>query len=712
VHNWLSDESNGHWLLILDNADDDGPFFDPDRPLERFVPQTPNGKLLITSRKTSAATNLVGSQGYVIEVKPMGEDDALTLLSTRGLLIDSNQIDSKALVQALEYIPLAITHAAAYIKASALVTMADYIKRFEDSEAHLVNVLGRETYKDIRRDNSVRHAVIATWQISFAQVQETAPTAADLLALMSMFDRQGIPLSLLQERCGEIFDLNELLTVLVDFSLVRIQIGKESAEMHRLVQLSMKAWLKDRQTTPQTAESRGVSNIMVPRLDYATCARDALAFMADVYPFNLENRDLSIKYLPHAYAVIRNGFSDSTEDQEAKRRLSFNIAVSLFNEGRWKEAEQYADKSLILDKAIFGSESHYAIRSLRLLGCIYEGQCLWEDAERVLLESMQMAKKCFGELHGATIMTMTCLSRLYFVQRRYEKAKGFAVQAVEASRKTFGGDDRLTLEASKELGLVYSALGRLNEAEELITRCLEGCKKVYGDKHYQTQEVMARLGSIYSQQARWKRAEEILLQATSCLKDALGEDHPIALIVMQQVTWVFINQQRWAEAERIGTRVLTASEMRLGERHPETLTAMQYLSIIYHNEGQSERSKEILIKALQISREVLGEEHPDVLARMSNLVKLSYKQDNEEAEKAYVYVEGVARRVLGMDHPNTLQHMSNLAKAWARRSKMREAVALMKEVIERQQRVLGKDHPDTQGSIAWLAKWGKQEACN
>lgn len=37
-----------------------------------------------------------------------------------------------------------------------------------------------------------------TWQISFEYIQQKRPSAADLLLLMSFFDRQGIPRSVLQ----------------------------------------------------------------------------------------------------------------------------------------------------------------------------------------------------------------------------------------------------------------------------------------------------------------------------------------------------------------------------------------------------------------------------------------------------------------------------------------------------------------------------------
>jgi hypothetical protein len=197
VHAWLSDRRNGLWLMILDNVDDDSVFFNDDqdgKPLESFLPQAAHGTILITSRNNIAATNLIGGHGDVVQVEPMGEDEALALLHTRVPFDEASRADAKALVAALEGIPLAITHAAAYIKTRAsTTTISTYLELFRESEVNQVHLLSRKEWKDIRRDHSIRQPVIATWQISFQHIQRTEPSAADLLALMSMYDKQGIP---------------------------------------------------------------------------------------------------------------------------------------------------------------------------------------------------------------------------------------------------------------------------------------------------------------------------------------------------------------------------------------------------------------------------------------------------------------------------------------------------------------------------------------
>jgi hypothetical protein len=129
VYNWLCDERNGRWLIILDNADDDHQVFhstsedlgdvahetDMAALLASFLPQSPNGWVLVTSQDLATAMNLVGIRHNVFHVEPMPEEEALMLLKTRVSVDKDFEDDAKTLIKRLEYIPLAITHAAAYI---------------------------------------------------------------------------------------------------------------------------------------------------------------------------------------------------------------------------------------------------------------------------------------------------------------------------------------------------------------------------------------------------------------------------------------------------------------------------------------------------------------------------------------------------------------------------------------------------------------------
>lgn len=74
VHTWLSDEANGRWFMIVDNADDAHIFSHPAdecqidsnatapsaKALSEFLPQSQNGSILVTSRSRDVAFRITG----------------------------------------------------------------------------------------------------------------------------------------------------------------------------------------------------------------------------------------------------------------------------------------------------------------------------------------------------------------------------------------------------------------------------------------------------------------------------------------------------------------------------------------------------------------------------------------------------------------------------------------------------------------------------
>ena len=166
VRDWLCDEANGQWVMILDNTDDPTVFSDPRKgrrkadtkdpiraavPLSTFLPQTPNRSILVTSRNQDAALRLLGGDRDIIKVEPMDESHAL-ILFTKKIRGEFNNGDARRLLQALDYIPLAISQAAAFINQRApRITVTKYLGTFRKSDRDRASLLNRDT-GDLRRD--------------------------------------------------------------------------------------------------------------------------------------------------------------------------------------------------------------------------------------------------------------------------------------------------------------------------------------------------------------------------------------------------------------------------------------------------------------------------------------------------------------------------------------------------------------------------------
>ncbi len=252
VYDWL----NGHstWLMVLDNADDKDVFFDKrpttasqspgsqhsDLPFAMYLPQTSAvGSILITSRNRDAALHLTGSVEKLIDVPHMGKEDAVALLCKKLPYDNSSDDQRLELIELLDYLPLAITQAASYISVKRTrMTIAKYSDFLRKNGDVLLDDMG-----DLRRDPTIRSSVLLTWHISFDQINGENPPAAELLSLMSLFDRQGIRQYLLRENDEEDLYFERCLAPLEEFSLITVEDSGQSFQMHRLVQIAIREWL-------------------------------------------------------------------------------------------------------------------------------------------------------------------------------------------------------------------------------------------------------------------------------------------------------------------------------------------------------------------------------------------------------------------------------------------------------------------------------------
>lgn len=196
-----------------------------------------NISVLITSRSREAAFELVGEDEHILRVEPMSDHYALALFR-RKLQGEDNRDEVLKLLRNLDYMPLAISQAAAYIRQRApRTTVSKYLndlRRSEKDRASLLNV----AVGDRRRDGRASNSVLETWQISFEYIRSDQLSAAISLSLMSFFDQQGIPEELITSQYEEddsVMDFEEDIKVLRDYLSVALGVDDDMFEMHRLV---------------------------------------------------------------------------------------------------------------------------------------------------------------------------------------------------------------------------------------------------------------------------------------------------------------------------------------------------------------------------------------------------------------------------------------------------------------------------------------------
>jgi len=150
--NWLSVEFNGPWPLVLDNVDDAelwvgaavNQCFDSgvrSVPLAQYLPRGSHGHLLITTRDHQLGKQLIGTRKKPITILPFGKTEAILLLHSKTSVDDDiSTSDASEIVEALEYLPLAITQAAAYLDQTE-ISVAEYLRLLKKGQADEFDLL-------------------------------------------------------------------------------------------------------------------------------------------------------------------------------------------------------------------------------------------------------------------------------------------------------------------------------------------------------------------------------------------------------------------------------------------------------------------------------------------------------------------------------------------------------------------------------------------
>ncbi|KAJ5493775.1 hypothetical protein N7463_009862 [Penicillium fimorum] len=769
--NWLQDGKIGEWILVLDNLDDDELLRKPlvtgtedeastqnrtsTQPPLKYLLESSNGSIIVTSRNRRVALEIAGHMKNLIDVQPMIIDEAIVLLQKK-LDCGIEREDLVRLVEELEFMPLAIVQAASYITHhSSRCSVSQYLEKLRQSDRQTIKLLHHEGYHT-HRDWEAKNSILLTWQISFDYIRRTRQSAADLLSLMSFFDRQGIPEELLRvqsidENHGasgspkEIVDSSSEedtdssseddldddfetdINTLKDYSFIAISESSMIFTMHRLVQLTVRTWLKTHGQDEERKE-RFISNLYAkfPTGEYGNWERCRSLFphvksAISNRPKSTDSRQnwATLLYRGAWYAGAYGNISDSREMAylSRKERMKINgaedektldstaiLAQGFRLEGRWKEAEQLEVQVMETRMTKLGVDHPSTLTSMANLASTYRNQGRWEEAEQLEVQVMETRMTKLGVDHPSTLTSMANLASTYWNQGRWEEAEQLFIQVIETSKTKLGVDHPDTLTSMANLASTYRNQGRWEEAEQLEVQVMETSKMKLGVDHPSTLTSMANLASTYWNQGRWEEAEQLFIQVIETSKTKLGVDHPDTLTSMANLASTYRNQGRWEEAEQLEVQVMETSKMKLGVDHPSTLTSMANLASTYWNQGRWEEAEQLFIQVIETSKTKLGVDHPDTLTSMANLASTYRNQGRwEEAEQLEVQVMETSKMKLGVDHPSTLTSMANLASTYWNQGRWEEAEQLFIQVIETSKTKLGVDHPDTLTSMANLA---------
>ncbi|KAF9701352.1 hypothetical protein EKO04_000013 [Ascochyta lentis] len=509
---------------------------------------------------------------------------------------ESGESATAELAKDLEYMPLAIVQAVAYIRQRASrCSVQQYLAEFHKSDQKKTSLLEYDGGR-FRRDADAKNAILLTWRVSFDHIRQVRPSAADMLSLMSFFDRQGFPAELLRDRYwtesysndaetispeGEGSDsgtsdseesiddgFEDDILMLRSYSIIALTTDGTAFDMHRLVQLATRRWL----------EEQGQLEMWKERYIDRICA----AFPKEFYKDWTQYQAL----YPHAKLAL----SQAPKSEESSKRwalLLYHAAWYALDIGNLSDAEKLSMRSLNVGKEVFGETYSDTLKSMSLVLDVLVRRGRYVEAEELVVQAVETGKRMLGDDHSSTLVSMDMLARTYENQGRWKEIEELQVQAIETKKRTLGDEHPNTLLSMISLAFAYGKQGRLKEAEELEMQSVEAMKRVLGDEHPKTLFSMSELMSIRSIQGRWKEAEELSVQIVKINAKMLGWKHPSTLFSVNMLAINLRDQDRNVEAIRLMYNVVKVGRLVLGPEHPNNLFASSVLERWWREDTES-----------------------------------------------------------------------------------------------------------------------------
>lgn len=525
LKSWLEVRHVGSWLMVIDNVDNGDAFFRGKMTVGKSpsecIPHCQNGSLLFTTRSRDVAFDVANPEMPIL-IHELGKAEGLSLVRKRLRENCSEELIFE-LLQELEYIPLAITQAIAFM-VKRQRTVEQYLRQYRKSDATKTKFLSYEFSEHARPENTLE-SVTKTWRLSFESIRDSNRRAADLLSLINFFQHQGIPAILLhdEDEGEDDFDFQEAVALLKAFSF--IDENDSGFSTHRLVQLATRWWLEEE----------------VPE-DVDRWAFEALKSIASQFPEpSSQSGPEYFKFaeilLPHAELILQHQFKKTTKDSElATAKLLVSSGRYIHWKGNYDEARLRFERSMVINSLYLGEKHVETMASMGLLG--------W---------------------------AMTMLDG-------DGKALPILKRVVENKREILGDDDPRTIDSLSDLAAAIALTGNHAESETMQREALARSERILGSKHNDTLNCMEHLAAVLSSQGKTEEAVKLLRDTHGAKKELLGNLHPGTLITEANLaTMLSGSDETLEEAFALWRLNLRNKTEVLGPNHRGTLVTAKNL---------------------------------------------------------------------------------------------------------------------------------------
>ena len=573
------------WLLVYDNVDDP-------RALKEWTPRS-NAHVLATSR-------LGGwPQGVTpVEVEEWTMAEAITYLMTASRRPDLREDEAAAIAEALGRLPLALSHAAAYLRETVSATARSYLAALD---AHMNAAPASADYPS---------AVFATFRGQAEEAEARAPGAKAVLSLAAFYAPDKVPEELFQQSpehypaplaavVADPLRLEQALGTLDRLSLIDFAPESRTFQVHRLVQAAARDALAG-EVPAWAASAVSTANAAFPVVEF-------------------RNWPICERLLAHARAATGHA---SDELGAPLASLLSKAGGYLCDRAAYADAEPLYKRDLAISEKAPGQDHRDVGTSLNNLAHLYRAQGKYDLAEPLYQRSLSIIEKALGPDHPDVGISLNNLAGLYDTLGKHNLAEPLYQRSLSIREKALGPGHPDVGTVLNNLAGLYDTLGKYDLAEPLYQRSLLIREKALGPDHPEVGAALNNLAELYRAQGKYDLAEPLYQRSLSIREKSLGPDHPDVGASLNNLALLYLTLGNYDLAEPFYQRSLLIIEKALGPDHPDLGASLNNLAGLYEETGRAAEALLLRRRCLAIVRAKLPGTHPHVRHAQSSLMRL------------------------------------------------------------------------------------------
>ena len=693
-------EFEDDYLLIFDGIDHPEVF-------EELKKHLPNNKkcVLITSRMSEYATQELQCESLSLTPWCIEEAVDYLLITTKRKEVDQAETiksdeynQAEILAEKLGCLPLALTHASAYIR-TRNYTISKYVEQFIKYDVKLFE----KEYLDLKKEEKT---ILTTWKITLDSIEKYHKCfiAKPILSFFSFLNQTPIPLIIIEHWFKTFFiDHSELelgngLRHLHNYSMINNPYPEFYA-VHLSVQKVIRYNLsfdEYQNNLPQV-----LNTFTYYMQDYDSDNPNIWPFIRTIVP----HCETLSNYLKKS--------NDSRFDIEDSFTLFEKLGVYFLQEGFFRKSFACLKYCQKLAKNIPSISHTNMNRLIHNIGIVLQLQGKLDEAEAHYRKVFEIKTKAYGtKYHPEVAKTICQIGGVLQLQGKLDEAEARYKEAIEIETKVYGTRDHPEVARTiHNIGILLRLQGRLGEAEAQYKEALEIKIKAYGTrKHPELAQIMQNIGVVLHFQGKLDEAEARYKEALEIQVEVYGtRDHPDVAATIHNIGILLCDRGKLDEAKAHYMEALEIQTKVYGSRdHPNEAKTIRQIGIVLHDQGKLDEAKAHYMEALEIQAKAYEtRDHHDVASTIHKIGFVLQDQGKfDEAEVHYREALEIKTKAYGTrNHPDVATTIHKIGFVLQDQGKFDEAEVHYREALEIKTKAYGtRAHSDVATTIRQIGR--------